>query len=243
MSDTSPEPGPLKAEGDPNAPIAIDLYCLECGYNLRGLSGDPVRCPECGFLNPIGDVEIPAPIISKQLRRMETEPATSVLGLLALLLLWGVWALMLYYAGGFDASITIVCPGIPTLGALLTWMVGVFRFRSSCLGRPGWLAVLLRYQFVALMLVIAIAAVFGCALWIVDLSAGPIHASSELILYFLGGLAAFLLVVLAVLRGLRPVHRWLKAPMEQLQRQVAVKLARERIRKNLRRGRRRGSLA
>ena len=88
------------------------------------------------------------------------------------------------------------------------------------------------------VLVIAIAAVFGCAAWVVDLSAGPIHASSELTLYFLAGLVAFLLVVLAVLRGLRPVHRWLKAPMEQLQRQVAVRLARERIRKDLRRGRR-----
>lgn len=25
----------------------IDLYCLQCGYNLRGQSGDPRRCPEC----------------------------------------------------------------------------------------------------------------------------------------------------------------------------------------------------
>ena len=34
-----------------------DLYCLQCGYNLRGLSGDPRRCPECGHMNPLGDIE------------------------------------------------------------------------------------------------------------------------------------------------------------------------------------------
>ena len=55
---------------EPAPALDRDLYCLTCGYNLRGLSGDPVRCPECGNLNPIGDVEIPAEIITKQLRRM-----------------------------------------------------------------------------------------------------------------------------------------------------------------------------
>lgn len=28
--------------------IRHDLACLECGYNLRGLRGDEVTCPECG---------------------------------------------------------------------------------------------------------------------------------------------------------------------------------------------------
>lgn len=29
----------------------IDLYCYACGYNLRGLSGKRIRCPECGVNN------------------------------------------------------------------------------------------------------------------------------------------------------------------------------------------------
>lgn len=33
---------------DPTSEIDFDLFCLTCGYNLRGLRGDPVRCPECG---------------------------------------------------------------------------------------------------------------------------------------------------------------------------------------------------
>ena len=67
--------------------ITCDLYCLRCGYNLRGLSGDPVRCPECAFLNPLGDAEIPAALISRQLKRMETAPASCVACVLAFVFL------------------------------------------------------------------------------------------------------------------------------------------------------------
>jgi hypothetical protein len=31
--------------------IDRDSRCMQCGYNLRGLFGDPVRCPECGHAN------------------------------------------------------------------------------------------------------------------------------------------------------------------------------------------------
>lgn len=36
---------------DPTTEIDFDLPCLTCGYNLRGLRGDPVCCPECGSNN------------------------------------------------------------------------------------------------------------------------------------------------------------------------------------------------
>lgn len=29
------------------------LYCLNCGYDLHGLSGDPITCPECAFNNQV----------------------------------------------------------------------------------------------------------------------------------------------------------------------------------------------
>ncbi|MFQ5461023.1 MAG: hypothetical protein ACE5E5_00175 [Phycisphaerae bacterium] len=52
-----------------------DLFCLHCGYNLRGLSGDPRRCPECGRQSAVADMLIPADQIRKALRRLETGPA------------------------------------------------------------------------------------------------------------------------------------------------------------------------
>lgn len=32
----------------PGAPIDFDAPCRGCRYNLRGLCGEPIRCPECG---------------------------------------------------------------------------------------------------------------------------------------------------------------------------------------------------
>jgi len=39
---------------DKGGAIDEDLFCLTCGYNLRALRGDPVRCPECGEDNAVG---------------------------------------------------------------------------------------------------------------------------------------------------------------------------------------------
>ena len=48
MADTPPiAPVSLNDEG----PITVDLQCVSCGYNLRGLSPDRM-CPECGV--PVG---------------------------------------------------------------------------------------------------------------------------------------------------------------------------------------------
>lgn len=43
----SPQPGPV---------IETDALCRRCDYNLRGLAGDPVRCPECGQVNSLADL-------------------------------------------------------------------------------------------------------------------------------------------------------------------------------------------
>jgi hypothetical protein len=36
--------------------LDCDWACLRCGYNLRGLVGDPIRCPECGHSNPLTEL-------------------------------------------------------------------------------------------------------------------------------------------------------------------------------------------
>lgn len=55
-----------------------DVFCLQCGYNLRGLSGDPIRCPECGYNNDLGVASIPADLIRTTLHQMETYPTWCV---------------------------------------------------------------------------------------------------------------------------------------------------------------------
>jgi hypothetical protein len=70
-----------RPESGPRA-IEHDLFCLECGYNLRGLHGDPVRCPECGYDNPVGLLEVLAARITEHLRRMETSLVTCVASML-----------------------------------------------------------------------------------------------------------------------------------------------------------------
>ena len=51
--------------------------CLKCGYRLRGLDGDPIRCPECGHVNPTSDLEFfhddPATVAEE----LQTGPAAS----------------------------------------------------------------------------------------------------------------------------------------------------------------------
>ena len=53
--------------GPGQVPADLDLFCLGCGYNLRGLCGDPRCCPECGTNNRVSDLTIPSHVIAKQL--------------------------------------------------------------------------------------------------------------------------------------------------------------------------------
>jgi len=62
----------------------LDLYCLNCGYNLRGLSGDPMSV-----------MTVPAGAVARELRRMETAPTVCVAATLAALLFAGMITLVL----------------------------------------------------------------------------------------------------------------------------------------------------
>jgi hypothetical protein len=236
MCEASCETDSPVAESPRTAEIKTDLYCLECGYNLRGLSGDPVRCPECGYRNPIGDVELPADQIRKQLREMETAPTISVAALLVLLPMAPCWVVLI--ADGALMGPGLECPTLATVVALFLLVVGVAQFRASCMERPGWLAALVRYQVVSLLLAGSLLAfiVIGVDFlsepaWLWGRGARDPWACAT-------GAVVFLAVAAGVLWGVRPVHRWLKAPMERLQRQVAVRIARDRIRREMSRRRR-----
>lgn len=51
--------------GEPT--VGIDVPCDSCGYNLRGLSGEWIRCPECGRHRSWESIE------SERLRRESNE--------------------------------------------------------------------------------------------------------------------------------------------------------------------------
>jgi|GEM_PF-4541753 len=134
------DPKSASAHLDPGVPTRVlefDLRCQTCGYNLRGLAGDPVRCPECGQLNPLGEAEIPEALIAARLRKWEAHLIVCVSALLFAL----PWQLMLCAILVDEASRNpfsnavkdvLFCPGIPAFGPLLVWVATVFSFRASC---------------------------------------------------------------------------------------------------------------
>lgn len=115
------------------------LFCLSCGYDLRGLQGDPIRCPECGRQNLVEDLQIPGALVSKQLRSLETMPTLAVLGMF-----------------GSAAGLFIVCVGRMPFGTLLLvfapllWVYAIWRFARSCSSKRGWANVLMWFHLTAI---------------------------------------------------------------------------------------------
>ena len=224
----------------PPAPrsLDIDLYCLSCGYNLRGLSGDPIRCPECGSLNPVGDVEIPAPIIAAQLRRMETWPATCFGAVLIMATIVGLWLFTLQLSGSSPAD-SLACVAWPGGLAAIVWIVGAWRFRVSCERKPGWLGALLRYHFFGALLVGGMLATGVLCAWLPF----ALFAARRSLATASMSISLATLILAGILAVLRPhwalwPYRRATACIEPLQREVAVTLAREHSRKRLFRRRR-----
>ncbi len=208
----------------------VDLYCLHCGYNLRGLSGDPRRCPECGKLSPISELTLPAEMIAKQLRRMESWPTICV-GLALLLMLIFVINLLILVASGFSET-AILCSSTVAFVPGVYWLVGVQEFKSACMGKHGWSGVLLEYHLYGLglcvLIILSLAVGFHLLGWHGWL--GPWRAWAGVAIVITGCTSAALLAF--------RVHRRCKAKMDALQRDVALKLASEQLRRRLSRSRR-----
>ncbi|MEW6251050.1 MAG: hypothetical protein AB1716_10415 [Planctomycetota bacterium] len=201
-------------------PLDHDLFCLSCAYNLRGLSGDPVRCPECGDLNPLGDAEIPAAMVAARLRRMETAPCVCV----AAALLGVCFSLPLVLLPLHPDL--AVCVGVFELLMLGGWIVGVAGFRRSCAGKPGWLSILGLYHLIGFTVAACMVALLLFFSW------RAIFLGLDG-LWFLILLGACALATLAVCSAMRPVHRLLTRRMHVLQREVAVTLLREESRRRV----------
>lgn len=68
--------------GDPTIVLRLHVGCQHCGYDLFGLGGDPIRCPECGGQNSY------AQLVQLVRRAPEPEITCAIAALLGGPLLW-----------------------------------------------------------------------------------------------------------------------------------------------------------
>ncbi len=211
------------------AALDHDVFCLKCAYNLRGLSGDPVRCPECGNLNPRGDAEIPAAMIAARLRKMETAPCLCVAALLVAVPALGVFGVVLHelivewsrygYTGGSSVALVVLVGVLAVAG----WFACAVAFRRSCKAKAGWLGLLALYHAIGIT---AAAVLLGMPFVLEHFRLRRPDSSES------AWLATSVVIALVLLAyGVYRLHRSLCARMQILQREVAIDLIREEARR------------
>lgn len=126
----------VSAAVPPPRPIAHDVPCSACGYNLRGLAGDPVRCPECFHEHPRESLELDPGHISG-VRELQAAADALMLGILV-----ATFGLILAPCGG----VLLVIYAVILIGPALSDMKQRFR------GQSGWATLL--WQFVGLTIAV-----------------------------------------------------------------------------------------
>ena len=193
--------------------INEDLYCLTCGYNLRGLSGDPVRCPECGNFNDLGSVALPAQMVRRALRRMETAPTVCVA------------VAVLFFA--FSATLLMRAWLVTLLLAILAplWFAAKNSVETSFRAQPGWRRILLDFHLATLLCTLLIP--LTTILFIMDRY--RVERSPWLLLAI-----AVALAIPPFVWGLR-IYYAARQRLRIMQRDAAVRLAQKILRRALHR--------
>ena len=202
--------------------IVEDLYCLECGYNLRGLSGDRVHCPEYGYLNDLGTVAIPAHMIQAALRNMETAPTMCAAAMVAAFSLGSCIGIGQVGppGAGLDARPAVIAVGaIPIAG----WLWAYVRMKRAFENQPGWRRILLDFHLTTI----------ACCL-IIPWSIGAYHLSLPLIPAVL---SVGTVSLATILWGIRNYYAARKR-IATMQRAAAVRIAKRVLAQTLRKHRR-----
>ncbi len=186
VSETAqPQPAPPASQGSPR--------CAACGYDLHGLSGDPIRCPECGALTgrspgTIRQLQLRAAEFRARQRRIEVGPNLCAIAIGAAAALFG---LLISALSEFFWAIYPLMYG----ACLLIWIAGFSLVFLQCRKFPGWLGAFLRHQ------VYGVLAALGNWLLIFGLFAAGLvlFAGADtpacMILFVLGGAAVLFLWV------------------------------------------------
>ncbi|MFN0135846.1 MAG: hypothetical protein ACKVS9_06980 [Phycisphaerae bacterium] len=216
-----PSPTDPAAPAAPGAPLDIDLYCLRCGYNLRGLSGVLVRCPECGEENAIELVTETAPLISAHIARVES---TLNLGALCCMLLipLGAFAISSLILKESAANSGFTCMADAAILAL--WL---FALSGYCRLTRG----------VARRSRCVVAYTCGALGWCALVALGPLwpwlvfeNRYQDLGLQMGLSLASVAATVVLIVVFLRPYQRWIRGQLDPLKREVAVRFIAECLR-------------
>lgn len=197
------------------------MFCLNCGYNLRGHSGDPVRCPECGHTNRLADLEVPGELMARALRRMETGAALCGATMCTLLYwLLPVLAVMLFQLHSPPSLYIWAFVLAAIVASVVFWIVGVFFFRASCGGKRGWFGALLRFNALACLIAgmgMSVIVLVGWC-WLVVKASRPAIPVVEII---------FVIVcVPCLVLGTVWLYRRAKRMIRRLQRETAAGYAR-----------------
>ncbi len=219
------ESRPAAQTGSAPSVIDFDTPCLPRGYNLRGLTGDPVRCPECGRENYLGLGPAPEELIAKRLDKMEAPltiaGAAIMIGVpFALICAMYCWEVLRGNLAARELSDVFACVGLPTTISLVVFVAATLGFRASCGAQAGWAQLFVRYQVV--MGGIGVLLILG--LFVAASIASTYPANSTLsVLPML-----FYVVMLIVI----PIHlparrRHLMPSIHELQRETAIKRLRE----------------
>jgi hypothetical protein len=160
-------------------------------------------------------MEIPAEFVEKQLKRMESPPTYNLACLLGI---------------GLSVGLSLAthrlspCCGAGLVICVIGFLASGYQYRRSCLNQPGWLAALVRFHVVAVVMMALMLSTpvlvwnLGKRIWMNQ----PIAM-----------VAAVFIALLLVFLIVSWLHRLAKAPMERLQREVAVEAAREFLRRTM----------
>lgn len=127
-----------------------DVHCLRCGYNLHGLSGDPIRRPECDHENIVADLRLPPELLEQKLKDLCHAGEFAAMGIVMAAVPLPAWtwngARKLFGAAmGFDIPITWrIGVVLMVIGLPLAWS-RIRRFQTLRHGRHGWQQALVRY--------------------------------------------------------------------------------------------------